>query len=41
MAPDETHDAAVAAPMAIRGLTLSQAESLLRDGGLPADPFAP
>ena len=40
-AEDETRDVAVAALMAIRGLELDQADSLLLDAAFPADPFAP
>jgi hypothetical protein len=38
---DETRDAAVAALMTIRGLSVDEAESLLLDAAFPADPFAP
>jgi hypothetical protein len=40
-AEEETRDVAVAALMAIRGLGLDEAESLLLDAAFPADPFAP
>ncbi len=38
---EETHDVAIAALTAILELSVSQAESLLLGGGLPADPFTP
>jgi tetratricopeptide (TPR) repeat protein len=38
---DETHDVAAEALVTIRGLSLGEAESLLRDAAFPADPFAP
>jgi WD40 repeat protein/tetratricopeptide (TPR) repeat protein len=38
---DETHDVAAEALTTIRGLSLDDAESLLRDAAFPADPFAP
>jgi hypothetical protein len=41
VADDETHDVALEALTTIRGLSLGEAESLLRDAALPADPFAP
>jgi hypothetical protein len=37
---DETRDVTVEALTAIRGLTISQAESLLLDAAFPANPFA-
>jgi hypothetical protein len=40
-AEEETHDVAVAALVAIRGLGESDAESLLLDAVFPANPFAP
>jgi tetratricopeptide (TPR) repeat protein len=38
---DETHDVALEALTTIRGLSLGEAESLLRDAAFPADLFAP
>jgi hypothetical protein len=38
---DETRDVAVEALTTIRGLSISVAESLLRDAVFPVDPFAP
>jgi eukaryotic-like serine/threonine-protein kinase len=40
-ADEQTRDVAVAALMAIRGLRLDEADSLLLDAAFPADPFAP
>jgi hypothetical protein len=37
---DQTHDVAAEALTTIRGLSLGEAESLLRDAAFPADPFA-
>jgi tetratricopeptide (TPR) repeat protein len=38
---DATHDVAAEALTTIRGLSIGEAESLLRDAMFPADPFAP
>ncbi len=39
-AEDEPRDGAVEALMTIRGLSLDEAESLVRHAAFPADPFA-
>jgi hypothetical protein len=39
-AGDETRDVALEALLTIRGLSIDEAESLLLDAALPADPFA-
>jgi hypothetical protein len=41
VADDATLDVALEALTTIRGLSLGEAESLLRDAAFPADPFAP
>jgi hypothetical protein len=40
VADDDAHDVALEAVTTIRGLSLGEAESLLRDAAFPSDPFA-